>query len=328
MDQHTSKALFVLVAVAAGAALPVAPAQAVIVYGGAGRNTSPDGSPVGSGWQHQGQWGSFLGTPIASNLFITAGHVGGAVGQNFTYGSNSYATTASYDDPNSDLRIWKVDGSFGSYAPLYGGTSEAGKALTVFGRGTQRGSEVRVNGTLKGWQWGSSDAVQSWGQNTVDGVVSGGPSLGQLLAFDFDAAKRGGANEGTLSVGDSGGGLFVQDGTSWKLAGINYGVENAVSLTGATGSGISAAIFDKGGLYTGGDGAWAYNADTRGDKPALAYSTRISSNLDWINSVLASGATSTLSSSSSTIAVPEPSGLIILAAAIMALWTRRRRESE
>ena len=42
------------------------PAHAVIVLSDAGRNTAaPTGSLANSGWQYQGQWAGFLGTPIA-----------------------------------------------------------------------------------------------------------------------------------------------------------------------------------------------------------------------------------------------------------------------
>lgn len=75
----------VLIAAGGGSLLAAGPARGVVVYGGTGRNTSPGGAPAGSGWQYEGKWGSFLGTPISPNLFITAGHVGGSIGQSFTY---------------------------------------------------------------------------------------------------------------------------------------------------------------------------------------------------------------------------------------------------
>src|SRR5262245_1407510 len=84
------------------------PAEAVLLYKSAQRNTTaPYGSwggyLVNSGWQWEGNWGNFLGTPISSKHFITAGHVGGWVGQTFTLNGTTYTTTAMYDDPSSDL---------------------------------------------------------------------------------------------------------------------------------------------------------------------------------------------------------------------------------
>src|SRR5258705_5905165 len=154
-------------------------AEAVVLYRSPTRNTAaPAGTLVNSGWQWEGKWGSFVGTPIAPNYFITAGHVGGGVGQTFTFNWKPYTTVGMFDDPNSDLRIYKVNGTFPSYAPLYTQPYEVGKPMVVIGRGAQRGSEVRVNNVLKGWKQGWSDSIQSWGDNMVDAAVSGGTGSG------------------------------------------------------------------------------------------------------------------------------------------------------
>src|ERR1035437_10556599 len=127
--------------------LLVQPAGAVILLGSgdpAYNTTPPTGALADSGWQYQGSWGGFLGTPLAPQYFIAAHHVGGSVGQTFTFQGRAYTTTAYWDDPNSDFRIWKVEGTFSSYAPFYPLTDEDGKLMVVIGRGTQRGSEVVV----------------------------------------------------------------------------------------------------------------------------------------------------------------------------------------
>ncbi len=48
-------------------------------------STAPTGALVESGWQYEGLWGSFLGTPIGPQYFITAEHVGGSIGQSFLF---------------------------------------------------------------------------------------------------------------------------------------------------------------------------------------------------------------------------------------------------
>src|SRR5206468_3242077 len=116
---------------------------------------------------YEGQYGSVLGTPIAPHYFITAKHVGGSDNKLIYNGQTYYATSTSYADPNADLVIIHVLGAFPSYAPLYSGSSEVGQTSMLIGRGTQRGAAVVVNSTTKGWQWGTSDSVQSWGQNAV-----------------------------------------------------------------------------------------------------------------------------------------------------------------
>jgi hypothetical protein len=106
-----------------------------------------------------------------------------------------------------------------------------------------------------------------------------------LLTAEFNAS--GGANEAHLSTGDSGGAVFIRDGNTWKLAGINYAVDGPYS-TNALGPGFFGAIFDAGGLYQTNSalGAWEQTPDAAIDVPTLFYATRISSNFAWINSII------------------------------------------
>jgi hypothetical protein len=325
------------------------PARAVIIYGPAGRNTSAPMSKalVDSGRQYEGDWNIFTGTPIAPNYFVTAGHIGGAVGAPFKFAGADYTTTAYYDDPSSDLRIWKVDGTFPTYAPLYRRKAERGKLVTLFGRGTERGTPVVVNKQMKGWRWGHlpPDNLTSWGTNTVTRIQNFGATAGDLLAWTFDA-KRGN-DEGALSVGDSGGGIFIKDGKTWKLAGVNYSVEGMFSLTPNPDRSISpdysnpasdldnpnalfnAALFDKGGIYSvNPSGALTLNRDLRANLPSNYYGTRIASNLSWIDGVLAGTVAPNQTATPSATAgasVPEPSTLLIgLSCAAGALLVHRR----
>ena len=303
-------------------------AHAVILSRTSTRNTwAPTGSNYNSGWQYQGNWANgFLGTPIHKNYFITADHVGGGVGQAIYYQGKNYTTVGSWSDPSSDLKIYKISGAFPSWAPIYTGTSETGKRAMVFGRGTLRGSEVRKGTTLKGWKWGWQDKKRSWGENNISGTLSD-PSFGSLLKFTFNRQGTSGAlyNEGTLSNGDSGGGLFIKDGTKWKLAGINYLTDNPFSLSG-TDSGFSASIFDKGGLYTRSGGSWKYNSDLSSDIPGNWYATRISSRQSWIKSIVGTVSTGALPASSLAVTtVPEPASAAVLALGATMLLRRRRR---
>jgi hypothetical protein len=238
-----------------------------------------------SGWQYQGSWGGNLGTAIAPNLFVTAKHIGGSIGDTVVYNGTSYQTTAVFDSPNSDLRVWQVNGTFSSYAQLYTGSdaSAQGQSAVVFGRGTQRGGNVTVNGQVVGWTWGTTDQVQRWGQNTVAGATYGGASLGNLLRFGFTGT--GGPNEATLSGGDSGGAVFIQNGGVWKLAGINYSVDGQFSYTGVNGSGFNAAIADARGLYFGQDGNWQL---VGGTNPVVSsfYATSIADNLGFLDGLI------------------------------------------
>ena len=315
--------------VAATLAAFASPAQAVILYRSQWRNkTAPTGTNANSGWQWEGDWGgSFLGTPIAKNYFLTAAHIGGGVNQNITLNGKTYKAIAQYDDPATDLRIYKVSTNFTSWAPLYTGTSEVGKRAMVFGRGTARGTAVTKNGVTKGWKWGSLDGLHSWGENNVSGTYNGGTGYGTLLKFDFN--KNGLYNEGALSTGDSAGAVFINDAGKWKLAGINYLVDGPFSLSGTNGSGFNASVYDKGGLYVGGDNAWQFNADTSADIAGNWYATRVSSRQAWIKSVIGTISTSSPESALTlgSVAVPEPASLGIIAIGAVALRRGRRKAS-
>jgi hypothetical protein len=294
----------------------VGQARAIVLADKSTRNKSaPTGSLANSGWQWEGLWGAFTGTPIAKNFFVTASHVGGSVGQTLSLNGKTYTTTAMFDDPNSDLRIWKTSQSFSSWAPLYTSSSEVGKTAMLFGRGATRGSDVDVNGTLHGWLWGTQDGKLSWGENKIKTTINGGSGIGSVLSYTFDRSGHGDhvSNEGTTSAGDSSGAIFIKSGTKWELAGLNYSVDGPFSING--GSSFMASIFDKGGMSDAG----VFTPDGSTDVPASAFATRVSSNMAWINSVIKGSTTSALSLGTN---VPEPASFGI--AAIGALFLRRR----
>ncbi len=276
----------------------VIPAKGVIFYSTGDTNyntTAPSGSLTNSGWQYEGFWGGFLGTPIAPKYFITAEHVGGQVGNPFVFRGVAYPTTAVHDDPDSDLRIWRICGTFPAYAQIYTLTNEVGRSLVVIGRGTQRGAPVTTTNGLfgiktNGWLWSTYDGVQRWGENGVAQIVNGngilgtGP-IGEVLQATFDAS--GGINECHLSSGDSGGAVFINDGAVWKLAGVNLAVDGPYNTTNS-GPGFDAAIFDERGLYTTNStvGGWDPVLNVGPAQPGSFYSTRVSAHVPWINSII------------------------------------------
>ena len=273
--------------------LACSPLNAVIFHstGDPEHNTSaPTGSLTNSGWQFQGRWGAYLGTAISSNAFLTAQHVGNSVGAPFRLNGISYPSTAFFDDPETDLRLVQVCGTFPDFAILHTNQTEMGKPLVVIGRGTQRGASVLTgdaNDQTNGWRWGSVDNRIRWGENEVAGVVDGNAlfemsTVGDLLKASFNADA--GPNECHLSVGDSAGGLFILDGT-WQLAGINFAVDGPYN-TSTNGAGFEAAIFDAGGLYTQDDDGWKLIPDRPFDQSGAFYATRVSTRIDWIQSVL------------------------------------------
>jgi hypothetical protein len=301
-------------------------AGAVILSNKRALNTgAPTGAFANAGWQYQGEWQGFLGTAISVNTFITAEHVGGSVGDFFTFAGRRYKVTAGYDDPDSDLQIWHIRGRLPAWAPLNRTLDETGKTAMIFGRGTLRGGEVNLNGQLKGWFWGAPSGVTSWGMNQITASTAGkadaengGARLkGTRLFWTFD--RNGLRHEGALSPGDSGGGVFVQSGGKWVLAGVNYATQGDFAFPGSNVI-EHAALLDFGGLNAGS----SVLEDAAEDIPSRQFATRIGTRMDWITDVL-SGQITPSASATPAAGVPEPSSPTLVAVATFGMLLRRRR---
>ena len=264
------------------------PLRAVVLYGSGDptANTSaPTGSLANSGWQYEGIFNGLCGTPIATNYFVTAKHIGGSVGDTFIFNGVNYTTTAVFPDPTSDLQIWRVAGNFPTHAPLFSGApgSEVNLALVVIGRGRQRGSAVTVgkDSHLGGWLWGTSDDVQRWGTNVVGSIFTDS-TYGDLLRapFNFNA----GPNEAHLSPGDSGGAVFVLNTTTnnWELAGINLAADGPFSTSSNGLNSFNASMFDTTGLFVPDDvGGW-----TTAPNPSAFYATEIAAHKSFVEATV------------------------------------------
>lgn len=293
------------VLVAVGAAQE---ASAVIVYNDPdGQTTAPNlADPTEGGWGYVGSFHGSSAVAIGPNHFISSKHQSGpnepAVSGTFTLNGIPYAVTGYTSIPNSDLRVWEVGSTLPLYAPLYTG-DPTGLQATVIGYGRHTlGAAVTTSDpapNAHGWVWGETGG-ESWGSNTVDAQVQDGSW--RFLRFDFDPTT----GEGTLAANDSGGGLFVQEGGVWKLAGVHYGVESAYNYAPQDAGAFSAAIYEGQGLYYNGNNGWV---DARSG-PQFAYSMDISYYAGDIQA-----------------AVPEPASLTLLASGAVGLMIRRRRSA-
>jgi len=220
-----------------------------------GRNvTPPTGELANSGWQYEGSWHSFTGTAIAPHDFLTATHVGGFPGEPFIFHGKTYRAIDATEIPGTDLCVWRVSGTFSTWAPLYAGSDEVSRDVVLFGRGLSRGAPIRVGGHLEGWKAGPSDSRISWGRSWVQSIGDGthdhqaSTAYGQSLMVPFDADA--GPDAGCVSPGDSGGGVFLKDNDGvWKLAGIIYGVQSGFYRDAKGHDPIEGTLFDSRGVY-------------------------------------------------------------------------------
>lgn len=259
-------------------------AAGIILLGTADPNANTSTPGDNSGWQYEGQFNGFLGTPIGPRYFITANHIGGTVGDVFHFHGEVFTTTALFVESGpgaTDLKIWQVDHDFATWAPLYTGNSEPGQEVRVFGCGTQRGDAMVLDGQLKGWKWGPGDGRQRWGRNTVSGTTTSYYDIFMYSNFD----SPGLVNEAHLSAGDSGGGEFILDHGLWKLAATNYGVDDLYAAAD-DGTEFVASVFDGRGYYSKDDNGAFYLIDGTQNVPTAFYGTRVSPKLEWIKSVI------------------------------------------
>jgi hypothetical protein len=299
--------------------------QAVIFFSTAdpahNRETAPGGALAGSGWQYQGLFGSFLGTAISPGHFITAAHIGaspttfvskgyfnGGADVTYTINTTANAGVGYWNIAGTDLRIFQINETFSSYAPLYTANDEFAKDLVVTGRGTQRGVTVSLPGKDIGWRWGPADTKARWGTNQVAATVSAGGA--DYLYATFDAGAGG--DEAHLSSGDSGGAVFINDGGVWKLAGINYAVDGLWDYNNVIDTNeFNAALYDARGMYVGSDpNGWTLVPAGEEAVPSGFYSTRISSYQNQIKAITG---------------VPEPVAPALVALAALSLLRRKRR---
>jgi hypothetical protein len=213
-------------------------ARGVIVQGGDGTGNTT-GTNAGSGWNYVGSVGGasgvFLGGYDGSYWVLTAGHVGAGT---FTLNDTSYAAVAGSeitltndDGSTADLKLFRIDGG-PEYVPLTLASSAPalGASLTMIGNGVGReAAETHWNFSWietsspiaihEGYKW-SDPRAKRWGRNTVSGYMEVSYSNGvttETLTTRFQ--QQSGSAQATS--GDSGGGVFLANGT---LAGIMIAV--------------------------------------------------------------------------------------------------------
>lgn len=249
---------------------------------------APTGLLENSGWQQTVALDLFLGTVIASNALLTAAHISEiTLDDSFAYEGTNHTFTAKEVDPESDLAVFFFTPPVTNFACLNIETNDISARAVLQGRGMERGVEViGTNGTTNGWEWAWNRrlAIRRWGVNQYIGALPGEPTYA-VAAFD----NNGDPDECMLSVGDSGGPGFVQTGSGWKLATVNYSVYPAkFTLSTNAVDAFEASLYDCTGFFYDDSGTWRYVSpeDPPAPVPCWMINTRVSQRIAWITNTV------------------------------------------
>jgi len=219
-------------------------AQAVIIYGGdgSGNDSAP---PGGTWWNYLGRRGGgsavYLGEYGGTHWAITAYHVGAG---DVIFGSQSYSyipgTAVRIPNPDTsltDMVLFQLDGGPAlSRLPIADATPPTGADLIFVGSGRDRAADLtgwQVDTSQDPWVWTEVSPDQAdvvgyhlqstrtlrWGPNNLDGAeLATVNPYGTTETFygDWDPVD----GEGQVTPGDSGGGVFYENGGEWELAGV------------------------------------------------------------------------------------------------------------
>ncbi len=200
-------------------ALGLCALQAVTVYPD-NPALSASAAGNGAGWNYVGQInggasGVYLGNYSGTHYVLTANHVGGG---NFTLGGTTYnLVSGSYHQvaPALDLGVFAIHGG----APL--------DALTqlVLGSSLTTSSSLNMIGYGGGTKRGGYNTPDSEDFYSYDGYTEA------LFITDYDSVP----GEAQAIGGDSGGGVFYQNGPNLELAAIMVvaGTDSGKQITGS-----------------------------------------------------------------------------------------------
>lgn len=192
--------------------------QAVII-------NTPDGGSItfhetvpasGAPWNNVLNVNGSSGVYIGNGWVLTAKHVYSGAGvatvihEGTTYGVDTSLTLDFSDGSISpaevDLRLFRLNTIIPGLSTLSIGSVTSADAITMIGRG---------GGTKR---WGTNEVED------IDLLIGiGDPATRHITSFysDYDTATTG---EAQAIGGDSGGGVFHNDGSGWKIAGIMIAV--------------------------------------------------------------------------------------------------------
>ena len=218
----------------AALALYATVADAVILYGNdnsANQSDPGTGAPWGNVAEIVNDGGSGLtgsAVYIGDGFLLTADHVTLRSHVSFD-GATFLARDLGYTPVQiapADLKLFRIASDPGlPSVPLYDGSSEVGLTGTIVGWGVGRDPGVPVD--TDAVTWGTDATVaKRWGTNVLAGVNNSLSLLGYVYsALVTVLGNAVGDDEAAITSHDSGSALFVNDGGTWKLAGVGTSTE-------------------------------------------------------------------------------------------------------
>ncbi|MFU8847381.1 MAG: hypothetical protein ACNA77_01515 [Opitutales bacterium] len=193
---------------------------------------------------------------LRGKYMLTARHV--TLRSHVTFdGASFYARDTAFTPVTfgtADIKLFKlIEVPSQATIPLYTGNTDIPSTRTG---GSRPPRLTYTTGTLIGWglgrdindlegptwNWGSTSTLDKrWGTNRIESSTAITYTLGTFdysyTALTTKANSSSGNNEAAATLFDSGSGLFIDDGGTYKLAGITTVVETAGSSTFSDASG-------------------------------------------------------------------------------------------
>lgn len=165
---------------------------------------------------------------VAVNAYwiLTAAHVADDSGDGaLSINNQTYNQQQIVFHPTSDLALVRYDKAFPAFYDLYTGTFSSSDELILVGYGTT-GNVVNTIGNNDYWtDSGTGRGTQRWGtqryssNEVLDYEIDLVSTTNDGFWMDFTVGQT--TYEAGVGIGDSGGGSFINDDGTWKLAGIN-----------------------------------------------------------------------------------------------------------
>ncbi len=208
----------------AACTMMAANALAIVVQDYPVSETAPDGLD----WSYVYDYKGSSAVAVGGSWILTAGHVADDEGSgSLSIGGHTYTQQEVVYHDEADLALVRYDMAFQGHYTLYTG-GLVGIQVLLVGSGN--------TGTVSTDYWtmsGTGRGIKRWGSQTIDRTRINQYYAGGMVGFtqnygfwmDFDLGNT--SHEAGTASGDSGSGVFYNDGGVWKLAGINTAVSGS-----------------------------------------------------------------------------------------------------